>query len=134
MAGKFNFNVVSPDGEVLAKEVSFVMARSEVGDLGILPHHSALIASLAIGVVRYNENGSEMNLAVGGGFMEVANNNVTILAKTAELAEKIDLERAEKAKERAEKRLAEHNDKINLARAEAALKRAIARINAAGGR
>jgi len=132
MAGTFNFIVVAPDGEVLNKDVEFVRARSEEGELGILPNHAPLIASLEIGVVAYKEDGKENKIAVSGGFMEIANNKVTILANTAETAESIDLQRAEAAKERAEKRLKEKSPDTDLDRAEVALKRAMARIKATG--
>ncbi len=130
MAGTFNFIVVEPNGQILDKDVEFVLARSEEGDLGILAHHSALIASLVIGVVEYTANGKKDKIAVSGGFMEVAGNKVTILANSAEIAENIDVTRAQAAKERAEKRLRERQPDIDLIRAEAALKRAMARIKA----
>mgnify|MGYP000306644832 CR=1 FL=1 len=123
-------NVVAPDGQVLNKDVDFVLVRSVEGDLGILAHHSPLIANLAIGVARYREDGMEGKIAVCGGFMEVADNKVTIIANTAETSEKINLERAEAAKDRAERRLKEKNSGTDLRRAEIALKRAITRINA----
>lgn len=134
MANTFRFKVVAPDGPVLDQEVEFVLARSEEGDLGILARHAPLIASLEIGVVRYRANGQEGRIAVSGGFMEVADNQVTILANTAETAEKIDLLRAKAAKERAEKRLQERKPDTDLQRAEIALKRALTRIKAAENR
>ncbi|NLL53049.1 MAG: F0F1 ATP synthase subunit epsilon [Peptococcaceae bacterium] len=131
MTGKFNFKVVAPDGLVLDKDVEFVLVRSEEGDLGILAHHAPLIASLKIGVVSYRENGVRHKIAVSGGFMEVIDNKVTILANTAETAEEIDLQRAQAAKERAEKRLQERKPGTDIQRAEIALRKALSRINAA---
>jgi F-type H+-transporting ATPase subunit epsilon len=131
MAGTFNFKVVAPDGLVLDKEVEFVLARSQEGDLGILARHAPLIAGLDIGVVSYRVNGRVDKIAVSGGFMEVAHNKVTILAHAAETADKIDLLRAKAAKERAEKRIQERRPDTDLQRAEMALKRAISRIRAA---
>ncbi len=131
MAGTFRFNVVAPQGEVFSKDVEFIKARSEVGDLGILPHHAPLLASLVIGVVEYTADGKKDEIAVSGGFMEVANNQVTILARTAELAEQIDVARAEEAKKRAEERFAQHANELDEMRARAALNRAMARIQAA---
>jgi F-type H+-transporting ATPase subunit epsilon len=133
MAGTFNFNVVAPDGQVLNKNVDFVVVPSVNGELGILPNHAPLIASLGIGVIRYTEDGKVKRIAISGGFMEVVNNKVTVLANTAETSEDIDLERAQAAKERAEKRLQERQPDIDIARAEVALKRAIARLKAAEG-
>jgi len=131
MAGKFRFKVVAPDGLVLDKDVEFVLVRSEDGDLGILARHTPLLASLEIGVVRYRENGKEHKIAVSGGFLEVADNKVTILANTAETAEQIDVPRAQAAKERAEKRLQERKPGTDIQRAEIALKKALARLKAA---
>jgi len=132
MAGTFNFNVVAPDGQVLNKDVEFVLARSEEGDLGILANHSPLLGSLVIGVVEYTEKGTVGKIAVSGGIIEVSENKVTILANSAETAERIDLTRAQAAKDRAEKRLADKQSETDLNRAELALKRAITRINAKG--
>jgi F-type H+-transporting ATPase subunit epsilon len=130
MAGTFNFVVVAPAGEVLNTEVEFVLAPGAEGELGILANHSPLIANLVIGVVRYTQNGKVEKMAIGGGFLEVAQNKATILADTAELAESIDVARAEAAKERAEKRLGEKQAETDMIRAEVALKRAVARLRA----
>ncbi|XCH78938.1 MAG: F0F1 ATP synthase subunit epsilon [Candidatus Dehalobacter alkaniphilus] len=130
MAGTFNFVVVAPAGEVLNTEVEFILAPGAEGELGILANHSPLIANLVIGVVRYTQNGKVEKMAIGGGFLEVAQNKATILADTAELAESIDVARAEAAKERAEKRLGEKQAETDKIRAEVALKRAVARLRA----
>ena len=131
MAGTFNLIVVAPDGQVLSKEVEFVVVPGENGEIGILPNHAPLIAGLGIGVLRYTENGRISKLAVSRGFMEVVNNKVTVLANAAETAEKINVDRAEAAKDRAQKRLQTKTPEVDVARAELALKRAIARIKAA---
>lgn len=133
MAGTFNLKVVAPDGQVLNKDVEFAVAPGENGEIGILPNHAPLIASLGIGVIRYTENGKVNKIAISGGFMEVVKNKVTILANTAETSESINLERAQAAKERAEKRLRERQPDVDVARAEVALKRAVARIKAVQG-
>jgi F-type H+-transporting ATPase subunit epsilon len=130
MAGTFNFVVVAPAGEVLNTEVEFILAPGAEGELGILANHSPLIANLVIGVVRYTQNGKVEKMAIGGGFLEVAQNKATILADTAELAESIDVARAEAAKERAEKRLGEKQAETDMIRAEVALKRAVTRLRA----
>lgn len=132
MAGTFNFVVVAPAGEVLNTEVEFVLAPGAEGELGILANHSQLIANLVIGVVRYTVNGKVEKMAISGGFMEVAQNKATILADTAELAYSIDVTRAEEAKERAERRIAEKQAETDMRRAEIALKRAVARLRATG--
>jgi len=132
MAGTFNFTVVAPDGQVLKKDVEFVVVPGENGELGILPNHAPLIAGLGIGVVRYTEGGKVNRIAISGGFMEVVNNKVTVLANTAETAENINIERAQAAKDRALKRLQERQPDTDLARAQVALKRAVARLKATG--
>ncbi|HVJ49223.1 F0F1 ATP synthase subunit epsilon [Desulfitobacterium sp.] len=131
MAGTFTFHVVSPEGNVLKEEIEFVILPGVNGELGILPNHAPLIAALDTGVIRYTIEGKKKNLAISGGFVEVSENKATVLADTAESGELIDLQRAQAAKERAEKRLAQRSPDIDIKRAEFALHRAIARINAA---
>lgn len=128
----FNLNVVAPDGQVFNKEVEFVVLPSEDGELGILANHAPLIAGLEAGVMRYTEDGKVNKIAVCGGFVEVVNNKVSVLANTAEKAEKIDPERAMAAKERAQKRLQDKNKDVDVLRAEMALKRAVARLKTVG--
>ena len=131
MAGTFALRIVSPEGNILKEEVEFVVLPGGAGELGILPNHSALIAGLDIGVIRYTLNSTVKRVAITGGFVEVADNAATVLADTAELSETIDLARAVDAKERAMKRLAARSNEIDVRRAEYALRRAAARINAA---
>ena len=131
MAGTFTLRVVSPEGNVLKEEAEFVVLPGETGEIGILPNHAPLITAMAIGVIRYTVNGSVHRISTSGGFVEVADNKVTILADTAERGEMIDLERAMAAKERAEKRLSQKLQDVDFRRAELALSRALARINAA---
>lgn len=128
----FNLNVVAPNGQILDKEVEFVVLPSDEGELGILANHAPLIAGLQPGVMRYTEDGKVNKISVCGGFVEVVNNKVTVLANTAEKAEKIDIERALAAKERAEKRLQERDSSVDVLRAEMALKRAITRLRTVG--
>lgn len=131
MAGTFALQIVSPEGNVLKEDVEFVVLPGGAGELGILPNHAPLIAGLDIGVLRYNLNNAVKRVAIAGGFVEVADNTVTVLADTAELAEDIDVSRAQAAKERAMRRLSDGSAEIDIRRAELALRRAIARLNAA---
>ncbi|MGE4271757.1 MAG: F0F1 ATP synthase subunit epsilon [Desulfitobacterium sp.] len=131
MAGTFTLRVVSPEGNVLKQEAEFVVLPGETGEVGILPNHAPLITALGIGVIRYTANGKVEKIATSGGFVEVSDNKVTVLADTAEPGDRIDLERAIAAKERAETRLAHRTDGIDSRRAELALLRAVARIHAA---
>jgi F-type H+-transporting ATPase subunit epsilon len=130
MAGTFALRIVSPEGDVLKEDVEFAVLPGGQGELGILPNHSPLIAGLDVGVLRYTLNGVNKLAAIAGGFVEVVDNTAIVLADTAELSEDIDLSRAVKAKERAEKRLATNSNEIDVRRAEYALRRASARINA----
>lgn len=131
MAGTFTLRVVSPEGNVLKEEAEFVVLPGVTGEIGILPNHAPLITAMEIGVIRYTVNGKIKNISTSGGFVEVADNKVTVLADTAETGEMIDLQRAMAAKERAEKRLNQSSKDFDPRRAEFALRRAAARIRAA---
>ncbi|MDI6711427.1 MAG: F0F1 ATP synthase subunit epsilon [Thermoanaerobacterales bacterium] len=123
--------VVTPARIVYTDDVRMVHAVGTDGDLGVLPEHAPLITSLKISILRVQKEGKWTKLAVSGGFMEVKDSNAVILANAAELAEEIDVARAQRAKERAEQRLASKSPEIDIARAEAALARALARLKAA---
>jgi F-type H+-transporting ATPase subunit epsilon len=101
------------------------------GYLGILPGHAPLLTELAVGVITYKTSGTTHTLAVAWGFAEVLPDKVTILAEAAEQPQEIDVERAQKAKERAEQLLKSNNPDVDYARAEDALQRAETRLNVA---
>lgn len=124
-------SVVTPDGPVYESDVEMVVAKAQSGELGVLPGHIPMVAPLQIGGVRLKKNGATEQVAVSGGFLEVRPDKVTILAQSAEAAERIDLTRAEEAKKRAEQRLQSKQDNVDNLRAELALQRAINRINVA---
>lgn len=122
-------NVVTPDGPVFDSEVEMVSTKAKSGELGILPGHIPLVAPLEIGAVRLKKDGKTELVAVSGGFLEVRPDQVTILAQAAEMATEIDVERALRAKERAEQRLQQqHQEDVDFRRAELALQRAINRL------
>lgn len=128
--------VVTPTRIAYSDEVRMVCARGAGGDLGILPDHAPLITALKTDVVRIQRDGQWRYMAVGGGFLEAKDNRVIILSDAAEVAEEIDVERARRAKERAEERLRARRPEIDVIRAEAALLRALTRLKAvemAGG-
>jgi F-type H+-transporting ATPase subunit epsilon len=129
MAKTIRLDIVTPEKVAYSAEVSMVIARTTAGDIGILPGHAALIAALAIWPLRVITDGDEIEIAMCGGFIEVQPEKITILANCAELANEIDVERAETAKERAEKRL--RSNDADVARAEVALKRAMVRLRVA---
>ncbi|MFA1822710.1 F0F1 ATP synthase subunit epsilon [Virgibacillus oceani] len=122
-------SVVTPDGPVLEDTFDMVSCKAESGELGILPGHIPLVAPLSISSVRLKRENAENHLAVNGGFMEVQPDKVTILAQSAEKPVDIDVERAQEAKKRAERRLQSQQDDIDFKRAELALKRAMNRLN-----
>ena len=124
--------VVTAERLVLSEdEATMVIAPGVEGQLGILPNHAALMTMLEPGELIVRKGNEEISLALTGGFLEVLDNKVTILADAAEEAEAIDIERAEAAKRRAEELLKERPVGVNLAGAEAALRRSLTRIRVA---
>ncbi len=127
-------DIVSPRRLLYTKDVKMVIARAKSGEIGIMPGHIPILATLEPGVMRVKlADDSEEKIAISGGFLEVSSEKITVLARTAELPEEIDVDRALKARERAEKRLKEiSQDRVEQARAKASLDRAIARLNTVG--
>ncbi len=130
MASTMNVEVVSPESVLYSGEATMVITRTlGGGEIAFQAGHAPFLAALTASHTRlFLADGSIENLAVHGGFVEVSNNKVSILSDTAEMASRIDIDRARAAKERAEERLRHEND----AEAVAALSRAHARLNAAG--
>ena len=127
--------VATPDkGEVYAKDVNMLIVRSICGELGILPKHARLLTELIPHAMRIKVDGGETQLFVGGGFMEVTPEKITILADSAEAPDDIDVDRAKAAFKRAEERVTAYksapksHEDIDIDRAEAALARAKARL------
>ncbi|WP_165065386.1 F0F1 ATP synthase subunit epsilon [Desulfovibrio sp. ZJ200] len=129
--GTLQLEVVTPDKTVVSAEVEMVVCPGVEGEFGVLPQHVSMLSALKTGDLRYRANGKDENVFISGGFADVNNDVLTVLAESAELARDIDAARAQAAKERAEKRLAAHDDSIDQARAEAALQRAIVRLQIA---
>src|SRR5581483_6338736 len=102
--------VVTGEREIYRGEADEVVAPGVEGELGILPHHAALLTALKPGEMRIKLGGAEDDLFVSGGFLEVYNNAVTVLADAAEHAEDIDRARAEEARRHAQERLVEVKD------------------------
>ena len=134
MAETLELEIVTPNRRVLAERVAEVILPSEDGYLGVRPGHAPLLARLDVGEVSYRKDGEECFLALSGGFAEVLRSGVSILAQTCESADEIDKTRAEKAKERAERRITAEASDTNFDRAELSLKRALNRIGIAGRR
>jgi F-type H+-transporting ATPase subunit epsilon len=134
MAEKLQLEVVTPKGAVISERVDIVTAPGYAGEFGVLANHAPLLSTIKTGIIVFKNEGRQEQIMVSGGFCEVSNNKITFLVESAERGRDIDVDRALRAKERAEKRLADavrQQEKINITRAEAALQRALARIKAA---
>ncbi len=133
MAEKISLEIITPGRVLLSGEVDEVIAPGVDGEFGVLHEHTPFLSILDIGVLRFLREGKEERVAVTGGFAEVLDNRVIILARTAEFAGEIDKERATKALERAEGRLKDiSTDDEEYGKFEAKLRRAIARIQISG--
>jgi F-type H+-transporting ATPase subunit epsilon len=127
-----HLDVVTPEREVFSGDVAMLLAPGIEGQLGILPHHAALLTGLTEGELVIRRDGEEdLILAVAGGFLEVGPEKVIVLADVAERADDIDLERAEAARKRAEELLQNRGDRLEVEKAQAALRRAATRIRVA---
>jgi F-type H+-transporting ATPase subunit epsilon len=131
MAEKILLEIVTPERKVVSETVDIVVAPGELGEFGVLPGHIPFLCKLKVGELRYRIGATAVHVAIMGGFAEVLNNQVTILATAAEAATEIDVIRARAARERAERRIAETRDKLEFTRAQAALQRAMARLRVA---
>lgn len=123
--------IVTAEHKLYSGEADAVQAPGSQGALGILPHHAALLTTLAPGGLRIKLAGAEETIFVSGGFLEVANNHVTVLADAAEHAEDIDQARAEEARRHAQERLAHTQSNVERAQLQAELHRAINRLRVA---
>jgi F-type H+-transporting ATPase subunit epsilon len=133
MANKILLEVVTPDRKVLSAEADVVVCPGVEGQFGVLYGHIPFLSALDIGEMYYRDGGKTDYLAISSGFAEVSGTKVTIVAEAAEAGREIDIERARRAMERAEKRLAAaKTEQIDYTRAEAALRRAIMRMKVAG--
>ncbi len=131
MADTFQLEIVTPEKKVVETAAEEVQIPGKNGYLGVLPGHAPLITELAVGEIKYRANG-EQRLAVAWGFAEVLPDKVTILAETAERPEEIDVERARRAKQRAQHRLTSGDTNVDVERSLDALKKAETRLEVAG--
>jgi F-type H+-transporting ATPase subunit epsilon len=129
--GFFNVTLVTPAGVREEYNVRHLRAPGVEGDFGVLTGHRPFMTALRVGSIHLNTDAGPQTWATTGGYVEVLPDRVTILAETAERAEKIDLSRAEAAHQRAVKRLTDPAPETDIARAQAALARALNRIKIA---
>ena len=124
--------ITTPHGKYKEMDTEILNVRTTGGEMGILPNHMPIVTMLKIGKMSTIENGVRQEYAVAGGLLYFRNNLAEILTDAIEGKDDIDIERAIKARERAEKRLQSGDPKIDRARAEAALARALNRLSVSG--
>ena len=132
MADKIKLRIVTPSRLMFDEEVDEVTAIGELGEFGVLPNHISFLSTLVPGEMSYKQGTQRRLLAVSGGYAEVLDNVMTVLAPAAEFGAEIDSARAQRAKERAEKQLAElKHDDHEFELAQVALHRALVRLQVA---
>jgi F-type H+-transporting ATPase subunit epsilon len=131
MPDTFQLKIVTPEKKVVDTAATEAQIPGKNGYLGVLPGHAPLITELAVGEISYRAGAEEQHLAVAWGFAEVLPDKVTILAETAERPSEIDVERARKAKERAEKELTSGDTNVDVERSLNALHKAVTRLEVA---
>src|SRR5436853_7498817 len=135
MADQLQLEVVTPERRVLSESVNSVTVPGRNGEMQILPGHAALISELQTGVLAYNHDGTTLQLHVSGGFIEVNNDRVSVLAEIAERPEEIDAARARLAREHTEKQLGSWSGtEEDFEKARAKLARSMVRLQLASGR
>lgn len=133
MPDQLTLEIATPTRLAVSDQVDEVVVPGIEGYFGVLPGHAPFLTTLGIGEITYRKGREEFHLAVAGGFCEVRNDKVIVLADMAERPEEIDRDRAERARQRAEQRLAGRTqEEIDYARASAALARALTRLQVAG--
>jgi F-type H+-transporting ATPase subunit epsilon len=133
MAEKLKLELVTPYRLVLSQAVDEVTAPGTLGEFGVLPGHTPLLTTLKVGELTYRQGHDLFHVAVNWGYVEVENDTVTVLVETAELADQIDMERAQAALGRAQealKKLSQEDKEFKVM--EGALERALIRVQVAG--
>ena len=128
MSQKLILSIVTPGKQLVADEVDQVNAPGTEGDLGILYDHAPLLTNLRSGQLSYEKDGETVALVVSGGYLEVTDNRVTVLAETGEFLHEIDRERAERAHVDAEKLLLTDLSEEEFIETQKKLFRAVARL------
>ena len=128
MSQKLILSIVTPEKQLVAEEVDQVNVPGTEGDLGILYDHAPILTNLRSGQLSYEKDGETVALVVSGGYLEVTDNRVTVLAETGEFLHEIDRERAERAHADAEKLLLTDLSEEEFIETQKKLFRAVARL------
>jgi len=128
-----HLDIVTPDRRLVSETVDEVVLPGTEGYLGVLPGHAPLLTSLGVGYVMHRRGGTRHYLALAGGFAEVLPERVTILADISERSEAIDRDRAERARDRALKRLRDREPGTDFDRAQIALMKSLIRLQISRG-
>lgn len=120
--------IISPAKQVFSGQIKSITVPGTKGRFQVLKNHAPIISTFEIGMIKIDLTDKSKYFATAGGTIEVLNNKVLVLADSIESSDQIDIDRALKAKERAEKRLAEKKAETDISRAQAALARALNRI------
>lgn len=129
MADLFKLQIITPERKFYEGDASMVELTTTEGEIGVYRGHIPMTAIAAPGVLKIHEAGGIKEAALMSGFLEILPEKIVIMAEVAEWPEEIDLNRAEEAKIRAERRLKEQSGEIDIVRAETALKKALVRIS-----
>jgi len=133
----FNFEIISPQKVVYKEEVDEVIIPTTAGQITILPNHAALMSKVSSGEIIVKKNGKQYYMAISGGFLDVNNNNVSVLADYAVRSEEIEVAHAIEAQKRAEKMMRESSEKASkkdFAQAEGELRRSLLELKVASRR
>jgi F-type H+-transporting ATPase subunit epsilon len=134
MPDQLQLEVVTPERRVLSEPVNSVTVPGRNGEMQILPGHAALISELKTGVLAYSQDGTTHQLHVSGGFVEVSDDRVSVLAEIAERPEEIDAARARLAREHTEKQLsAWSGTEEDFEKARVKLERSMVRLQLTSG-
>jgi F-type H+-transporting ATPase subunit epsilon len=124
--------IVTPERLAYSDTVDSVVLPGSEGELGVLPHHAPLLATLGVGELRIRKGGEEELFAIAGGFVQVRPDKVVVMAETADMASEIDLEKAQQARQEAERAIESgSHEAADLAAARAQLQTALLRIRLA---
>ena len=129
MADLFKIQIITPERKFYEGDATMVELTTTEGEIGVYRGHIPMTAIIAPGILKIHEESGEKEAALMSGFLEILPEKIVIMAEVAEWPDEIDLNRAEEAKIRAERRLKEEGGEIDILRAETALKKALVRIS-----